>query len=209
MTSPGSLVLYVHSLGVLEGSGFLYIFYRKRAKIARNPALILPAVGFLLFVTAEMGVGFVSPLIVHLGHAAAAALLSFGLVATLFQWTSVNSSTAALFRDEVQPEWMTEMDDSILSMLEQSNIVLSPTLLSYNLGYSRESVNRHLRKLEDHDYVERVDRGKYRLTDSGQEYLYWSTDTPRVALEYTGNVLHRLISWCGRRMATLAGRGQR
>jgi predicted transcriptional regulator len=68
-------------------------------------------------------------------------------------------------------EWMTPMDDLLLEALESSDMVLSPSIISFNLDLSREAVNRRLQTLADHDLVEKIERGKYEITDEGREYL--------------------------------------
>jgi Mn-dependent DtxR family transcriptional regulator len=66
---------------------------------------------------------------------------------------------------------MVPMDDAILSLFHSSDLVLTPAIIAYNIDYSREEVNRRLRKLEEADLVEKVGRGKYRMTPNGEAYL--------------------------------------
>ncbi|MFB6074556.1 MAG: helix-turn-helix domain-containing protein [Haloarculaceae archaeon] len=171
------IALYTHTLGVTEAAGFLYLIYRKRLEFLRDPMLALPVLGLFLFVVVEIGVGHLPPLVVHIGHTVAAVLVALGLASLLVRWWSVRPATDPVPRDGERPDWMTDLDDEILRLLDASDIVLSPALISYNLGYSRESVNRHLRRLEDHGYVERVDRGKYELSAAGREHPYWGAST--------------------------------
>lgn len=65
-------------------------------------------------------------------------------------------------------EWMRPIDDAILDVLHASGLVLTPAVIAYNIGYSRDEVNRRLTKLETEELVERVDRGKYRLRRHGE-----------------------------------------
>ena len=67
-------------------------------------------------------------------------------------------------------EWMTPMDDLLLEALASSGMVLSPSIISFNLDLSREAVNRRLQTLADHGLVEKIERGKYEITDEGSEY---------------------------------------
>lgn len=62
------------------------------------------------------------------------------------------------------PDWATEMDEEILEML---NIgwTFTPTVISDNIDRSREAVSRRLNTLEAGGLVEKVDRGKYRITE--------------------------------------------
>lgn len=68
-------------------------------------------------------------------------------------------------------EWMTPMDDLLLEALESSDMVLSPSIISFNLDLSREAVNRRLQTLADYGLVEKIERGKYEITDEGKGYL--------------------------------------
>lgn len=67
--------------------------------------------------------------------------------------------------------WMTQGDDRILETLESSGIVLSPAVLAYNTDYTRNYVNKRLRKLRNNKLVVRVDPGYYKITDRGRAYL--------------------------------------
>ena len=71
---------------------------------------------------------------------------------------------------------MTQGDDRILETLESSGIVLSPAVIAYNTEYTRNYVNKRIRKLRDASLVERVDEGYYRITDRGRAYLSGSLD---------------------------------
>ena len=63
------------------------------------------------------------------------------------------------------------MDDEILELFHSTHLMLTPSIIAYNLDRSREEVNRRLIELVDHGLVERVDRGKYRITEFGEQYL--------------------------------------
>jgi predicted transcriptional regulator len=58
----------------------------------------------------------------------------------------------------------------ILEALADSEMVsvLTPSILAFNLGLSRQHVSRSLRELVDKGLVERVEKGKYRITESGR-----------------------------------------
>jgi predicted transcriptional regulator len=77
-------------------------------------------------------------------------------------------------------EWMTPMDDLLLETLESSDMVLSPSIISFNLDLSREAVNRRLQTLADHGLVEKIERGKYEITDEGRGYLAGDFDASDV-----------------------------
>jgi len=66
---------------------------------------------------------------------------------------------------------MTQGDDRILETLESSGLVLSPRVLSENTDYTRNYINKRLKKLRENGLVDRVDDGLYRITDRGRAYL--------------------------------------
>jgi len=68
---------------------------------------------------------------------------------------------------------MTNVDLLILLALNSSDMlqVLSPGIISYNLGFSRGHTSRRLSELAEQNYVEKVDDGKYRLTTTGKRHL--------------------------------------
>lgn len=163
MTFP--LALYTHVLGAIEATGFVYLLYRYRDVFERHRYFFLPAAGLLLVVLVETFIDRLDPVVVHSVHTFAAAVIAVGLGALLVHETADNWSSALFRRSGDRPDWMTRMDDEILTYLDASDAVLSPGLIAVNLEYSRESVNRHLRRLEDHDFVDRIERGKYRLAE--------------------------------------------
>ncbi|NIC01076.1 winged helix-turn-helix domain-containing protein [Halobacterium sp. R2-5] len=73
-------------------------------------------------------------------------------------------------------EWMTRADDYILEFFEETEIVATPHVVAANIDYSRQYVNRRIRKLADHDLVENTDDGLYRITDRGRGYLTGDID---------------------------------
>lgn len=75
-------------------------------------------------------------------------------------------------------EWMTPMDDRILEALD-AGLILSPAIIAYNIGKSREAVGRRLIELADAELVERVDRGRYEITSRGQSYLQGELEPSR------------------------------
>ncbi len=73
--------------------------------------------------------------------------------------------------------WMTQADDRILETLADSDLILSPRVLSANIDYSRHYLSTRLGKLLDSGLVDRVDEGLYRITDRGYAYLEGELDT--------------------------------
>lgn len=72
-------------------------------------------------------------------------------------------------------DWMTPMDDRVLEVLN-AGLVLSPTIIAYNIDKSREAVGRRLSELSDAGLVNRIERGRYEITDRGREYLAGEID---------------------------------
>lgn len=66
---------------------------------------------------------------------------------------------------------MTQGDDRILETLESSGLALSPAVIAYNTDYSRNYINKRIRKLREKELVERPDEGYYQITDLGRSYL--------------------------------------
>lgn len=66
---------------------------------------------------------------------------------------------------------MTQGDDRILETLESSGLALSPAVIAYNTDYSRNYINKRVRKLRESDLIERPDDGYYRITGLGRDYL--------------------------------------
>lgn len=73
-----------------------------------------------------------------------------------------------------RPEWMSNTDVLILLALDSSSIirVLSPTLIAYNLGMSREHASRRLAELTERGLVTKLEDGKYELSDDGRAFLH-------------------------------------
>lgn len=80
-------------------------------------------------------------------------------------------------------DWMTPMDDRILELLQSAGIVLSPSIIAYNLDASREGVTRRLQELTSYGLVNRVDRGKYEITKKGTGYLAGELDADNLERE--------------------------
>lgn len=65
-------------------------------------------------------------------------------------------------------EWLTDMDFEILEVM-RFELILSPSIIAENIGRSREGVSNRLNSLQAGGLVEKVDRGKYRITQEGLE----------------------------------------
>ena len=72
---------------------------------------------------------------------------------------------------EPAPWMQMPIDDRILEALATSGLVLSPSVIAFNIDKSRSEVNRRLSELVDHGFVKRVKRGYYAITEVGEQYL--------------------------------------
>lgn len=72
-----------------------------------------------------------------------------------------------------RPEWMSNTDVLLLVALDSSDLlpVQSPSVLSYNLGMTREHASRRLTTLSDHGFVEKIEDGKYSVSERGEAFL--------------------------------------
>ena len=77
---------------------------------------------------------------------------------------------------EPAPWMQMPIDDRILEALATSGLVLSPSVIAFNIDKARSEVNRRLSVLVDHGLVERVKRGYYKITETGEEYLAGDLD---------------------------------
>lgn len=72
-----------------------------------------------------------------------------------------------------RPEWMSNTDVLILVALNSSSLIqiLSPIIIADNLGMSREHASRRLAELSDKGYVNKLEDGKYGLSETGRSFL--------------------------------------
>ena len=68
-------------------------------------------------------------------------------------------------------EWMNQTDDRVLELLDESDLILSPSVIAANLEYSRNWISKRLSLLTNAELVEQVDEGYYIITDRGRAYL--------------------------------------
>ncbi|ELZ50729.1 phage PhiH1 repressor protein [Halorubrum distributum JCM 9100] len=78
-------------------------------------------------------------------------------------------------------EWMTRADDTILEfLLNDGNKPLnaSPTFVEANIDYKISHIRSRMRKLHESGLIEYYDedRGLYRITDRGRDYLSGELD---------------------------------
>lgn len=70
------------------------------------------------------------------------------------------------------PEWMTIMDVDILRLLALGpGLVLPPSVIAENIERSRSGVSRRLNTLQASGFVRKIDRGKYKISEKGEDFL--------------------------------------
>lgn len=65
-----------------------------------------------------------------------------------------------------EPDWLTDMDFEILEVMRHE-LILSPTIIAENIGRSREGVSKRLSTMQAGGLIEKIDRGKYKITPDG------------------------------------------
>lgn len=172
----------------------LWLMIRLHTRIDRSlgeyrkcPMLAVAGVmGFIL----GGGLGeLVLPTAVHWFHGGAALLVG----ASAYQALDIKGQTerwdGCLLQQSARrrpAEWMRPVDEAVLELCSSAGLVLTPAIIAFNINYSREEVNRRLTTLTTHGFIERVERGKYRITARGEQYLFspllsanYVTETPR------------------------------
>lgn len=175
MIDSSFFTFYNVAVGLATGIGVFYFLFFRPSVVQYDHFLLVTVSGLLLFLVggpvAEL---LVSPL-VHWVHGFAALMVIFGLYDPLENdlrreaWADVLLQEPAAVRQ--QANWMLPVDDAILRLFHSTELVLTPTIIGYNIDYSREEVNRRLGELEDRGFVARVERGKYRITELGRQYI--------------------------------------
>lgn len=162
-------------MGALAAVGIGYLVYTQFFVLRYRRFLFFLGTGFLVFSLGGPVAGIFAPDWIHFVHGIAALFVVFGLYSPIHNDLRTDEWVELLFREPGQvrhPEdWMRPMDERILEVFHSSGLVLTPAIVAYNIDYSKKEVNRRLSELADHDFVERVERGKYRMTDIGEHYL--------------------------------------
>lgn len=60
---------------------------------------------------------------------------------------------------------------SLDDVSETSVEVLSPAVIAYNLDYSQTNIHDKLAELKEAGLVDKIEKGRYRITDKGRAYL--------------------------------------
>lgn len=170
--------IHSYDIGVdlLSGVGVLYLLVTERRLIGERRFLFATTVGIFLYVLAEpLSLGY-PRWVTHGAHGLGLLLVGLGVARPVLkeihdeQWATLLVKRTESIRPRA--EWMTPLDDEILNLFHSTTLVLSPTVIAYNIDYSRDEVNRRLSTLTEHGLLERVERGKYRLTSRGEHYFY-------------------------------------
>lgn len=80
------------------------------------------------------------------------------------------------------PDWFTDADAQILFVM-YTGLVLTPSIIAENTNVTRQTVGKRLNTLQAADFVEKLERGKYKITRdgafvvSGDPELYEEDDT--------------------------------
>lgn len=177
----GLLALYNLALGFLSGVGLLYLAYSQRFIMGYRRFFYLLIAGLLAFAVGGPMTDLYAPDFSHAVHGLAALLVVFGLYDPVHNDLRKDEWARLLVQEPSElrhpGEWMVPMDDEILELFHSVELVLTPAIIAYNIDRSREEVNRRLTELQTHGLVDRVERGKYRITQLGEEYLRGELDT--------------------------------
>ena len=167
--------LYNLFVGSLSAVGFVYLLIHDRPFGSYRRFVYVLVLGILIFALGGPLVDILAPAWSHEVHVISAVLVIYGLYNPIHNNLRRNEWANLILTDPRQirhsPEWMVPMDDKILELFHTTDLVLTPSIIAYNTGYSREEVNRRLGELTGRGFLDRVERGKYRITDFGRQYL--------------------------------------
>lgn len=179
MLDVSTFTVYNLAVGLGTGAGVLYYFFLKRTVIEYHRFLFVTVAGLLLFLIGGPVSELLFPVLIHWVHGSAALLVIYGLYDPLENDLRRDAWAEVLLKDPVQvrdsAEWMLPLDDAVLGLFHGTNLVLTPSIIAYNIDYSREEVNRRLTELEQRGFVRKVERGKYRITALGAQYIEGSS----------------------------------
>jgi len=77
-------------------------------------------------------------------------------------------------------EWFAKVDYPIMGFFESHDIQASPSVIAWNIGYDNDYVGRRLRALSTAGFLNRIDEGRYELSDLGREFLAGDLDADEV-----------------------------
>lgn len=179
MVDVDPFLLYDIVVGLLGVVGVAVLLATHRG--IRYPRFVqFVLLGFVLFLVGGPVIRFLLPSLEHFMHGFAALSLIAALGILIHEELRPDEWMGVVFEDPRQLRttrpWMTPLDDEVLELFHNSELTLTPSIIAYNLDYHSKEVNRHLMELAEHGYLERVKRGKYRLTDRGELYLTGEPD---------------------------------
>lgn len=166
---------YDLAVGIVVALELLYFLSLEASVTAYRRFVLVTVAGLVLAVIGGPVAELLAPSLVHWVHGTAALLVIFGLYDPVTNDVRKTEWSRALLSEPSRvrrpAEWMTPMDDEILAAFHGTGLVLTPSVVAFNTGFSRKEVNRRLLELVDHGLLEKVERGKYRLTGRGERYL--------------------------------------
>ncbi len=175
MLDNAPFTLYNAVLGTITGVGVLYFLFFRPTVVEYRRSLHATVVGLVVFLIGGPVTELVAPWLVHWVHGTASVLVIAGLYDPLERELRRDAWSEVLLEHPEQlrrPEdWMLPVDDAVLDLFVSADLVLTPAVVAYNIDYSREEVNRRLIELEERGFVDKVERGKYRITALGTQYL--------------------------------------
>lgn len=167
--------VYNLAIGAVTGIGLLYFLFFRPTVVDYHRYLLLTVSGILLFLVGGPLTELLFPSMVHWVHGFAAVLIVIGLYSPVKSDLRQDAWADVLLRNPERvrqlDEWMLPVDDAILDLFHSKGLVLTPAIIAYNIDYSREEVNRRLVELESRGFVTKVERGKYRITNLGNQYV--------------------------------------
>lgn len=168
-------------IGTVVAVELLYFLSLETSVTAYRRFVLVTVAGLVLAVVGGPAAELVAPSLVHWVHGTAALLVVLGLYDPVSndlrsaEWAEVLLTEPARIRRPA--DWMTPMDDEILNVFHGAELILTPSVIAVNTGYSRKEVNRRLIELAEHGLVDKIERGKYQLTRRGERYLRGQLDT--------------------------------
>lgn len=168
-------VVYNLAIGAVTGIGLLYYLFFRPTVVDYHRYLLVTISGLLLFLVGGPLTELLAPAVVHWVHGVASVLVVIGLYSPVKSDLRQEAWADVLLRNPERvrqsDEWMLPVDDEILGLFHSKELVLTPAIIAYNIDYSREEVNRRLVELESRGFVAKVERGKYRITSLGNQYV--------------------------------------
>lgn len=181
---------YNLAIGIVVSLELLYFLWLEVSVTAYRRFMLLTVAGLVLAVIGGPITELFAPSLIHWIHGIAALLVILGFYDPVVndvrtaEWARVLLNDPDQIRE--QNDWMAPMDNTILEVMHGTNLTLTPSIVAFNTGFSQKEVNRRLIKLADHGFVEKIERGKYRLTQRGEQYLCGQFDAISVTDDETG-----------------------